>query len=90
MALVQDIRLTTKNCVCTTSESINQIQTYIYRCCDKMYRRKKKWFLHPKRSKDLGTGSGVSRAGRVHKKKAQCCIHKQKESSKSKYCIFRD
>ena len=27
MALVQDINLTTKNCVCTTSKSINQIQT---------------------------------------------------------------
>ena len=37
MALVQDndIRLTTKNCVCTTSKSINQIQT----CTDAVTKR---------------------------------------------------
>ena len=68
MALVQDIRLTTKNCVCTTSKSNNQIQTCTA-ASDEKYRGgrgvKKQWFFPPKRSKDLGTEGGVRRAGRV-------------------------
>ena len=54
MALVQDndIRLTTKNCVCTTSKSINQIQT----CTDAVMKRGggETVVFSPKRRKDLG------------------------------------
>ena len=65
--MVLDIRLTTKNCVCTTSKSNNQIQTCTD-ASDETYRGggvKKQWFFPPKRSKDLGTEGGVRRAGRV-------------------------
>ena len=54
--MVQDIRLTTKNCVCTTSKSNNQIQT----CTDALMKHmgggegKKAVFFPQKRSYELG------------------------------------